>query len=833
LKKLFTTFNFKTILRNLCLIIGLVLLHITAANAQKKTRILFLIDASSSMSYPWSGADNRFQAAGRVVLGIMDSMYAINNEIEFAVRVYGADYPSQEKNCVDTKLEVPFNLQNMSQIKNRLKYITPRGSSPIAYSLQQAFENELGNSTKYDYSFVLITDGGETCGGDICDIYKKMLKQNIAVSPYIVGLDSNVNLIKFYECLGQYVGVAGPKDIATAVQLIVNNNRKIIDKPKALNLKTQFSGNAPLEKPIVKPFEAYAESLEFVPFIKHTLELDFTKTFTAPKIKGYLKNYIPSLAIPELTKDNLTAMISLAAREFKVKTTVALARKLKLPKLPKVPNNLTEELEKEPLEMQALAIGNTKVLNAKNDLFAGRKLKLPKLPKVPNNLTEELEKEPLEIQAMAIGNTKVLSTKNGLYTGKKLKLPKLPKVPNDLTEEPEKEALVLQQMPHTSIRSKNFSVQPIKRAKNFNLVKNSLPPDYIAIPQEEVVPMKTIYTIPFRMNYMYGSSYSGKPAYRKVGPAKIPEAMLVVKGKPTIKPVIAQTPEAPTEFKVISEPSSETKVTVYFTDGNGKYYKTKPYVNILNAGTQTLVKKFMRDILPGTSEPEPVIIDFQGNFDFVIVGTQKDISAKNIPIIKNTNNKVYIKVSNGTLTFSYQNAPLRPVNHKVTVFRRFGDKHITPVAMMGTDLKMFEPGDYYVELDILPSYAVATEISFGAQTEIQIPQEGLMTITNTQDFGEVTLSYEHGDQYETFKTMNINGDVANQTLYLRPGAYRAQFKDPKFPKFTAPTTLQFLIRANTETKIELRDTKGQVVTPDGTGKPIYNNEPATIKIINK
>jgi von Willebrand factor type A domain len=822
-------------LRYMCLALCCILVNNYTATAQKKTRILFLIDASSSMSYPWSGADNRFQAAGRVVLGIMDSMYAINNEIEFAVRVYGADYPSQEKNCVDTKLEVPFNLQNMSQIKNRLKYITPRGSSPIAYSLQQAFENELGNSTKYDYSFVLITDGGETCGGDICDIYKKMLKSNIAVSPYIVGLDSNVNLIKFYECLGQYVGVAGPKDIATAVQLIVNNNRKIIDKPKEFNLKTQYSGNAPLEKPIIKPFEAYADNLEYIPFIKHTMQLDFTKIFTAPKIKGYFKNYLPSLAIPELTKDNLTPMISLAAREFKVKSTIAVARKLKLTKLPKVPTDLTEAPDNELLDLQQLLAAPSKILNIKNGLFVGRKLKLPKLPKVPSDLTEEPEKEALDLQQLVAAPTKILNIKNGLFVGRKLKAAKLPKVPTDLTEEPEKEALALKEIAGIALRFNiNNIIKPTKN-KKYNLVKNSLPAEYLDIPQEEVIPMKSIYTIPFRMNYMYGSSYSGKPAYRKVGRVKIPEAMLVVKGKPVETTIAKPTPapEAPTEFKVLVEPSPDTKVTVYFTDGNGKFYKTKPYVAIMQAGTQTIVKKFMRDILPGTSEPEPVVVDLEGKYDFTIVGSQKDIITKTVPIIKNMNNKVYIKVTNGTLTFSYQNANSRPVNHKVTVFRRFGDKKVSPVAMLGTDLKMFEPGDYYVELDILPSYAVATEISFGAQTEIQIPQEGLMSITNTQDFGEVTLSYEHGDQYETFKTMNITGDVANQKLYLRPGAYRAQFKDPKFPKFTAPTILQFVIRANTETKVELRDTKGLVVTPDGTGTPIYNNATPTIKIINK
>jgi hypothetical protein len=212
----------------------------------------------------------------------------------------------------------------------------------------------------------------------------------------------------------------------------------------------------------------------------------------------------------------------------------------------------------------------------------------------------------------------------------------------------------------------------------------------------------------------------------------------------------------------------------------------------------------------------------------------EDVVVKNVKLVKNQNNKVIIKVTNGTIIITYQNNRPRPVMHKVNVYRRFGDRHVSPVSMLGTEQKMFEPGDYYVELDILPSYSVATEVSFGATTEIQIPQEGIMNITNINMIGEVTLMYEHGDQFEAFKVIQVNGnDLENQRLYLRPGLFRAVFKDPNSPaNFPKDIMVPFQIRANTETLLELRDTKGQTVTPDGTGKPVYINEEPKINVIS-
>jgi hypothetical protein len=234
-------------------------MSLNAQSQTKKTRILFILDASSSMTYDWNKNYNRFAIARNILLQIVDSIYAVNNEVEFGVRLYGTEFPAQEKNCTDSRLLVPFNLQNVNQIKQSLLYATPIGWSPIAYSLKESARTEINNTSQYDYSIIFITDGGESCGGDICETYLTLLKNKISITPYIIGLDNNANLKSYYDCLGKFVSVLEVDDIPKAVKLIVDENRPILNKKKNLNLKTVFS-NTPIKKsdpikpkPIVKP----------------------------------------------------------------------------------------------------------------------------------------------------------------------------------------------------------------------------------------------------------------------------------------------------------------------------------------------------------------------------------------------------------------------------------------------------------------------------------------------------------------------------------------------------------------------------------------------------
>lgn len=195
---------------------------------QKPARILFLLDASSSMGNSWVDSTSRFQTAGRIVNAIVDSIHRINGDVAFAVRVFGNQYPAQEKNCYDSRLEVPFNLGNDAQIKARLKYLEPRGYSPIAWSLEQTAELDFKENDHYSYSIILITDGGESCGGDICATMANLLDKKISFRPYILSLLDYAPLKMEYACMGKYITVAREKDIVPAIQTIINDNRKIL-----------------------------------------------------------------------------------------------------------------------------------------------------------------------------------------------------------------------------------------------------------------------------------------------------------------------------------------------------------------------------------------------------------------------------------------------------------------------------------------------------------------------------------------------------------------------------------------------------------------------------
>src|SRR5207245_1578115 len=82
----------------------------------KQPRILILLDGSSSMLQPWGKDLVRFSAAGKVVLSLMDSIYKVNNQVEFGLRVYGHQSPAQENNCTDTRQEVMFSKNNLTQM---------------------------------------------------------------------------------------------------------------------------------------------------------------------------------------------------------------------------------------------------------------------------------------------------------------------------------------------------------------------------------------------------------------------------------------------------------------------------------------------------------------------------------------------------------------------------------------------------------------------------------------------------------------------------------------------------------------------------------------------
>lgn len=98
------------------------------------TRIEFLFDASQSMYGKWQSG-TKIDVAKKLMDQLMDSLRYVK-DIEIALRVYGHQKPFPPQDCDDSKLEVPFSKGNISTIQHVLKNIIPRGTTPIAKSLE-------------------------------------------------------------------------------------------------------------------------------------------------------------------------------------------------------------------------------------------------------------------------------------------------------------------------------------------------------------------------------------------------------------------------------------------------------------------------------------------------------------------------------------------------------------------------------------------------------------------------------------------------------------------------------------------------------------------------
>ncbi|MCD4682631.1 MAG: VWA domain-containing protein, partial [Bacteroidales bacterium] len=152
---------------------------------QPLTRILFVLDASQSMYGRWQ-SDMKISIARKLLSNLLDSLQGTKN-IELALRVYGHQYPFPPQVCNDTKLIVPFAENNIPIIKHKLKSINPKGTTPIAYAIEQAGYDfpECDNCRNI---IILITDGLEECDGDPCAVSHALQKRGVVLKPFIIGI---------------------------------------------------------------------------------------------------------------------------------------------------------------------------------------------------------------------------------------------------------------------------------------------------------------------------------------------------------------------------------------------------------------------------------------------------------------------------------------------------------------------------------------------------------------------------------------------------------------------------------------------------------------------
>jgi Ca-activated chloride channel family protein len=151
-------------------------------NAQDKNEnpspIIFIYDASGSMWGQMQGK-TKMEIAADVLSTSIDSL-PDNQKIGFVA--YGH---RKKGDCKDVEFMVDVENGTKSDINRSIKGIKPLGKTPLAYAAQEVIDKL--RKTKLKATIILVTDGIESCGGNICDVIKAAKKEEIDFKLHIIG----------------------------------------------------------------------------------------------------------------------------------------------------------------------------------------------------------------------------------------------------------------------------------------------------------------------------------------------------------------------------------------------------------------------------------------------------------------------------------------------------------------------------------------------------------------------------------------------------------------------------------------------------------------------
>ena len=148
--------------------------------AESSGRLLYVFDASGSMQESL-GTETKLMAAKRVMNRLLPSL---PKDAAAGLMVFG----HRSGECADIQLVEPIRpltSESITRMQGTVNGLAARGRTPIAESLRQsiaAFEGQPGR-------IILVTDGEESCQGDVCAAALEVKNSGIQLVVDIVGFD--------------------------------------------------------------------------------------------------------------------------------------------------------------------------------------------------------------------------------------------------------------------------------------------------------------------------------------------------------------------------------------------------------------------------------------------------------------------------------------------------------------------------------------------------------------------------------------------------------------------------------------------------------------------
>ena len=156
--------------------------------------ILFIYDASGSMWGQIQGK-SKMQIASEVLTQTVENL-PDNQKIGFVA--YGH---RSKTDCDDVEFLVDITNGTKTDVTASLKGIKPLGKTPLAYSTELVIGKLRDANARA--TIILITDGIESCDGNICDVVKAAKEEGIDFRMHIIGFGLKADETEQLKCAAE------------------------------------------------------------------------------------------------------------------------------------------------------------------------------------------------------------------------------------------------------------------------------------------------------------------------------------------------------------------------------------------------------------------------------------------------------------------------------------------------------------------------------------------------------------------------------------------------------------------------------------------------------
>lgn len=178
-----------------------------------------VLDVSGSMNAKL-GKSTRWQTAVEV---LKQFVATIPDDFNVALRVYGHRHPSKSaETCTDTELIVPLAKLDRAKIIGTASGLKPRGETPLVLSTLETIGDL---QAAKGGTVILITDGEESCKGDLKAAAVTLKESGLDVTLNIVGFTLTAQTVKSQLTTlagstgGRYFGASSGSELSNAIRL--------------------------------------------------------------------------------------------------------------------------------------------------------------------------------------------------------------------------------------------------------------------------------------------------------------------------------------------------------------------------------------------------------------------------------------------------------------------------------------------------------------------------------------------------------------------------------------------------------------------------------------